>query len=178
MNKFPINTKPLISSLALLSMAVVSFPSWAHDDCTPYTASFLLEGSSPFGPLNGGGIYNVGDLPPMPAQLGAVLKGSATFDPTSPVAEITFSSMALFAPGADGSLNALTGIDRSIGIAAGPGTFEATTKSRVTGGVGMFEGVSGKANSTSITTVDPTTGYTVAEINVNGKICGMGNTGS
>jgi len=177
MYKLLMKVKPFVSSLVILSAASIAPASWAHDDCTPYTAEFRLEGVSPFGPLNGGGVYIIGDQPPQPAQLGAVLKGSATFDPTSPVNEITFSSMAVFAPGADGSLNVLTGIDKSIGIATGPGTFEGTTKSRVTGGVGLFEGVTGKARSTSITTVDLTTGYTVADISVHGKICGIGEAG-
>jgi len=173
MNKLSIKVKAFLSSMVVLSAAIIVPASWAHDDCTPYTAEFRLEGTSPFGPLNGGGLYIIGGQP-QPAQLGAVLKGSATFDPTSPVNEFTFSSMALFAPGADGSLNVLTGVDRSIGIATGPGTFEGTTKSRITGGVGLYEGVTGKALSTSITTVDLTTGHTVADISVKGKICGIG----
>jgi len=176
MYKLLIKVKPFLSPLVVLSAVVIAPASWAHKDCTPYTAEFRLEGVSPFGPLNGGGLYIIGGQP-QPAQLAAVLKGSATFNPTSPVNEITFSSMALFAPGADGSLNVLTGVDRSIGTATGPGTFEGTTKSRITGGVGLYEGVTGKAHSTSITTVDLATGYTVAEISVSGKICGIGEAG-
>ncbi len=174
MNKLSIKVKSFLSILVLLSAAIIVPASWAHDNCTPYTAVFRLEGTSPFGPLNGGGTYTIGDQPPQPAQVAAVLKGSASFDPTSPVIETTFSSMALFAPGADGSLNILTGVDKVIGAATGPGTFEGTTKSRITGGTGLYEGVSGKARSTSITSVDLATGYTVSDINVQGKICGIG----
>ena len=178
MNRISRKEKSVISSLVLL-MAVVAGPaSWAHDDCTPYTAVFHLEGVSPYGPLNGGGIYNIGDLPPQPAQIAAVLKGSASLDPNSPVVEITFSDMVLFPPGADGSLNILTAVDRSIGKATGPGTFEATTKSRITGGVGLYEGVTGRALSTNVTSVDLATGYTVSDVNVKGKICGLGAGGS
>jgi len=112
--------KPLLSCLALLSAVIIVPASWANGGCTPYTASFHLEGTSPFGPLNGGGIYIIGDLPPMPAQIGAVLKGSASFDPTAPVSESTFSSMALFQPGADGILSILTGVDNAVGVPQGP----------------------------------------------------------
>ena len=178
MNKLSIKVKPFLSSMIVLSAAAIVPAAWAHKDCTPYTATFHLEGISPFGPLNGGGVYNIGDQPPQPAQVAAVLKGSASFDPTSPVIEVTFSDMVLFAPGADGGLNILTAIDKSIGVATGPGTFEATTKSRITGGVGLYEGVSGKANSTNITSVDLATGYTVSDINVSGKICGIGEAGN
>ncbi len=177
MNKLSTKIKPCLSCLAIISIVTIAPASWAHDDCTPYTANFRLEGVSPFGPLNGGGVYNIGDQPPQPAQVAAVIKGSASFDPTSPIVEITFSSMALFAPGADGSLNILTGTDRSVGIATGPGTFESTTKSHITGGVGLYEDVTGSARSTSITSVDLTTGYTVADISVQGKICGIGEAG-
>lgn len=178
MNKLSINAKPLLSSLVLLSTVTMTLSAWAHDECTPYTAAFHLEGPSPFGPLNGGGVYNIGDQPPQPAQVAAVLKGSASFDPTSPTIEVTFSDMVLFAPGPDGSLNVLTAIDKSVGTATGPGTFEATTKSRITGGVGLYEGVSGKARSTNITNVDLNTGYTVSDISVVGKICGIGEAGN
>lgn len=174
MNKLSIIVKYFLSSLVILSAVIIVPASWANGGCTPYTASFHLEGTSPFGPLNGGGIYIIGDLPPMPAQLGAVLKGSASFDPTAPVSEFTFSSMALFQPGADGVLSILTGVDNAVGVPTGPGTFEGTTKSRITGGTGMFEGVTGKALSTSSTTVDLTTGFTTTDINVEGKICGLG----
>jgi len=177
MNKASIKVKSFLSSLVVLSAVIFVSASWAHDDCTPYTAAFRLEGPTPFGPFNGGGIYNIGDQPPQPAQLAAVLKGSASFDPTATVAEITFSSMALFPPGADGSLNVLTGVDRAVGIVTGPGMFEGTTKSRITGGVGLYEGVTGRAISTSITTVDLATGHTVSDINVRGKICGIGEAG-
>ncbi len=174
MNKRSIKEKSIISSLLLLSVASIVPASWAQDDCTPYTAVFHLEGVSPFGPLNGGGIYNIGDQPPQSAQVAAVLKGSASLDPASPVTEITFSDMVLFAPGADGSLNILTAVDRSIGTATGPGTFVATTKSRITGGVGLYEGVTGRALSTNVTSVNLATGYTVSDVNVKGKICGIG----
>ena len=174
MNKLSKKVKSFLSSLVLLSAAIIVPASWAHDNCTPYTAVFHLEGTSPFGPLNGGGTYNIGNQPPQQAQVAAVLKGSASFDPASPVVELTFSDMVLFAPGADGSLNVLTAIDRSIGTATGPGTFEATTKSRITGGVGLYEGVTGKARSTNITSVDLATGYTVSDVNVQGTICGIG----
>jgi hypothetical protein len=169
--------KTVISCLLFLSSSVIVSTSWAHDDCTPYTAVFHLEGPSPFGPFNGGGIYNIGDLPPQPAQVSAVLKGSASFDPASPVFEVQFSDMVLFAPGADGSLNVLTAIDKSIGTVTGPGTFEAKTRSRITGGVGLYEGVTGRARSTNVTSVDLTTGYTVSDINVRGRICGIGEAG-
>jgi hypothetical protein len=174
MKKMPFNAVSLLWSLVVASAAVVVPASWADDDCTPYTAAFHLEGSSPFGPLNGGGVYNIGDQPPQLAQVAAVLNGSAAFDPAAPVNEFTFSSMALFAPGPDGSLNILTGIDRSVGTATGPGTFTGTTRSRITGGVGVYEDVWGRARSTSVTTVDLTTGQTVADINVEGRICGIG----
>ena len=177
MNKASIKSKPLLSSLILLSAAIIVPTSWAHDDCTPYTAVFHLEGVSPFGPLNGGGIYNIGDQPPQPAQIAVVLKDSASLDPTSPVVELSFSDMVLFAPSADGSLNILTAVDKSVGTATGPGTFEAKTKSRITGGVGLYEGVTGKAYSTNITSVDLTTGYTVSDVSVHGKICGIGESG-
>ena len=85
--------------------------------------------------------------------------------------------MVLFAPGVDGSLNILTAIDKSIGTATGPGTFEGTTKSRITGGVGLYEGVKGRARSTNVTTVDLATGHTVSDINVRGRICGIGEAG-
>jgi hypothetical protein len=178
MKILPINVKSFLSWLVLLSAAIVVPASWAHDDCTPYTAVIHLEGTSPFGPLNGGGTYNIGDQPPQLAQVAAVLKGSASFDPASPVAEFTFSDMVLFAPGADGSLNVLTAVDRSIGTATGPGTFEATTKSRITGGVGLYENVTGWAKSTNISSVDLATGHTVVDINVHGKICGIGQAGN
>ena len=178
MNKSTKNLTTILSSLAVLSTVMVVPASWAQDHCIPYTAAFHLEGTSPFGPLNGGGIYNIGNQPPQPAQVAAVLNGSASFDPTSPVNEITFSSMALFAPGADGSLNVLTGVDTSIGTATGPGTFVSTTKSRITGGVGLYKDVTGKAHSTSITSVDLSTGHTVADINVQGTICGIGEAGN
>ena len=174
MNKLSIKTKPIVSSLLLLSAAVVASPSWADNDCAPYTANFHLEGITPFGPFNGGGIYNIGDLPPMPAQVAVVLKDSASFDPTAPVLEIEFSDMVIFAPGVDGSLNILTATDKSVGTVTGPGTFAGKTKSRITGGVGLFEDVSGKATSTNITSVDLNSGYTVSDINVSGKICGIG----
>ncbi len=170
----PTIKKAMLSALVLIS-AVATVPvSRADNNCTPYTASFRIEGSSPFGPLNGGGIYVVGTQPPTPAQVAAVLHGSAKFDPTAPTSEITFSSMALFAPGPDGVLNILTGIDKSVATAIGPGVFSGTTKSRITGGTGMFQDVGGKANSTSLVTVDLTTGHTVADINVQGRICGIG----
>ena len=178
MKRSSIKIKPLISSLLILSGAIVVPSSWAHDDCTPYTAVFHLEGVSPYGPLNGGGIYYIGDQPPQAAQISAVLKGSASLDPTSPIVELSFSDMVLFAPGADGSLNILTAVDKSVGTATGPGTFEAKTKSRITGGVGLYEGVTGKAQSTNITSVDLTTGYTVSDVNVHGKICGIGEAGN
>ena len=177
MNNSLARTKSLLSSLLLTSFAVIAPASWANEGCTPYMATFRLEGPAPFGPLNGGGMYTFGDQPPQPAQVAAVLKDSASFDPTSPVAEISFASMALFPPGADGSLNVLTGIDRSIGTATGPGTFVSTTKSRITGGAGMFEGVHGKAISTATSTVDLTTGHTVVDIDVKGSICGIGEGG-
>jgi hypothetical protein len=177
MNNSSAHVKFLLSSLLSASFAAIAPASWAHDDCTPYTATFRLEGPTPFGPLNGGGTYAIGDLPPQPAQVAAVMKDSASFDPTSPVTEITFSSMALFAPGADGSLNVLTGIDKSIGTVTGPGTFVSNTKSRITGGSGLFEDVTGRAISTATTTVDLTTGHTVADINVQGKICGISEAG-
>lgn len=178
MNKLSKKAKSFLSSLAVLSAVMVVPASWAQDNCTPYTAVFRLEGSSPFGPLNGGGIYTIGNQPPQPAQVAAVLNGSASFNPASPVNEITFSSMALFAPGADGSLNVLTGVDKSIGTVTGPGTFVSTTKSRITGGVGLYKDVTGKARSTAITSVDLTTGHTVADINVQGVICGIGEAGN
>ena len=178
MNKLSIKVKSFLSSLVLLSAAIIVPASWAHDNCTPYTAVFHLEGPSPFGPLNGGGIYNIGDQPPQQAQVAAVLKDSATLDPTSPVSEITFSDMVLFAPGADGSLNVLTAVDKSIGTATGPGTFTATTKSRITGGVGLYKDVSGSANSTNITHVNLATGHTVSDVKVQGKICGIGQAGN
>lgn len=178
MNKKSITAKPFVTSLVVLSATIFATTSWASNDCAPYTAQFHLEGTSPFGPLNGGGIYNIGDQPPQPGQVAAVLKGSAIFDPTSPVFEVTFSDMVLFPPGVDGSLNVLTAISKSTGVATGPGTFEATTKSRITGGVGLYEDVSGKALSTNITTVDLTTGHTVSDISVSGKICGIGEAGS
>jgi hypothetical protein len=177
MNKLSIKAESLLLCLALFSMALVVPASWAHGNCTPYTAVLHLEGNSPFGPLNGSGIYNIGDQPPQPAQVAAVLKDSASFDPTSPVTEITFSDMVLFAPGADGSLNILTAVDRSIGTATGPGTFVSTTKSRITGGVGLYENVTGKAKSTGTSSIDLTTGYTVVDINVQGRICGIGEAG-
>jgi len=174
MNNSSIKAKSFLSGLILLSTACIIPASWAHDNCTPYTAVFHLEGPSPFGPLNGGGVYNIGDQPPQQAQVAAVLKGSATFDPTSPVIELTYSDMVLFAPGADGSLNILTAIDRSVAAATGPGTFEGKTKSRITGGVGLYEDVTGKAYSTNATSVDLTTGYTVSDVTVHGRICGIG----
>jgi hypothetical protein len=177
MNNISIKVKSFLSYLVLLSVTTIVPASWAHDDCTPYTAVLHLEGTSPFGPLNGGGTYNIGDQPPQQAQVAAVLKGSASFDPASPVSEITFSDMVLFAPGADGSLNVLTAVDRSIGTATGPGTFEATTKSRITGGMGLYENVTGWAKSTNISSVDLATGHTVVDINVYGKICGIGQAG-
>jgi hypothetical protein len=177
MKNLPFEVTSLLSCLVVASAAVVAPASWANDDCTPYTAVLHMEGSSPFGPLNGGGIYNIGNQPPQQAQVAAVLHGSATFDPTSPVNEITFSSMALFAPGPDGSLNILTGVDKAVGTATGPGTFTGTTKSRITGGVGLFKDVGGRARSTSVTSVDLTTGHTVTDINVEGRICGIGEAG-
>lgn len=177
MNNIPVQAKPFLSCILLASCALVVPVSWAHDDCTPYTATFRLEGPTPFGPLNGGGMYTIGDLPPQPAQVAAVMKDSASFDPSSPVNEITFASMALFAPGTDGALNALTAVDRSIGTVTGPGTFVSTTKSRITGGSGLFRDVTGRASSTATTTVDLTTGHTVADISVRGKICGIGEAG-
>lgn len=178
MNKLSIKVKSFLSSLVLLSAAIIVPASWAQDNCTPYTAVFRLEGPSPFGPLNGGGTYIIGDQPPQLAQVAAVLKGSASFDPTSTVAETTFSSMAMFAPGADGSLNVLTGVDRAVGTVTGPGTFASRTKSRITGGAGLYEDVTGKANSTSIVSVDLATGHTVADISVQGTICGIGQAGN
>lgn len=178
MNKLSIKVKSFLSSLVLLSAAIIVPASWAQDNCTPYTAVFRLEGPSPFGPLNGGGTYIIGDQPPQLAQVAAVLKGSASFDPTSTVSEITFSSMAMFAPGADGSLNILTGVDKASGTVTGPGTFVSTTKSRITGGSGLYEDVTGGALSTSTTSVNLATGYTVADINVHGKICGIGQAGN
>ena len=74
-----------------------------------------------------------------------MLKGSATFDPTATTFQVSYSDMVLFAPGQDGSLNVLTAIDKSVGTVTGPGTFEAKTKSRITGGTGMYEDVSGKS---------------------------------
>jgi hypothetical protein len=177
MNKSSIKVKSFLSYLVLLSAATIAPASWAQDNCVPYTAAFRLEGPSPFGPLNGGGIYNIGDQPPQPAQLAAVLKGSASFDPTATVVETTFSSMALFPPGADGSLNILTGVDTAVATVTGPGTFESTTKSRVTGGTGLYEDVTGRARSTAITSVDLATGHTVADISVQGTICGIGEAG-
>jgi len=174
MNKSSIKAKSFLSGLVLLSTVFMVSVSWAHDNCTPYTAVFHLEGPSPFGPLNGGGIYNIGDQPPQQAQVAAVLKGSSSFDPTSPVIELTFSDMVLFAPGADGSLNILTAVDKSIATATGPGTFEGKTRSHITGGVGLYEGVTGRAHSTHVTSVDLATGYTVSDINVRGKIFGIG----
>ena len=106
------------------------------------------------------------------------MKGSAIFNPASSVLEVSFSDMVLFPPGADGSINILTAVDKSVGTATGPGTFIGTTKSRITGGVGLYEDVSGKANSTNITSVDLTTGYTVSDVNVTGKICGIGEAGN
>ncbi|MEE9303022.1 MAG: hypothetical protein V3U84_04465 [Thiotrichaceae bacterium] len=177
MNKSSIKEKSFLASLILLSAVIIVPTSWAHGNCTRYTAVLHLEGASPFGPLNGSGIYNIGDQPPQPAQIAVVLKGSASFDPTSPVFEAKFSDMVLFAPGVDGSLNILTAIDKSIGTATGPGTFEGTTKSRITGGVGLYEGVKGRARSTNVTTVDLATGHTVSDINVRGRICGIGEAG-
>ena len=177
MHKLSTKVKPFLSSL-LLTAAVVSSPVWAHEDCTPYTAAFHLEGATPFGPLNGGGIYNIGDLPPQPAQVAAVLKGSANFDPTATVIEIAFSDMVIFAPGADGTLNVLTAIDKAIGTVTSPGVIEAKTRSRITGGVGIYEGVTGKALSTNVTHVDLATGYTVSDITVKGMICGIGEANS
>jgi hypothetical protein len=181
MNYLSIKEKPYIASLVLLSAVIIVPDSWAHrthHNCTPYTAEFRLEGISPFGPLNGGGTYNIGDQPPQLAQVSAVLKGSASFDPTSPIIEVDFSDMVLFAPGADGSLNILTAIDKGVSSATGPGTFEGRAKSRITGGVGLYEGVTGRARSTNVTTVDLTTGYTVSDISVRGKICGIGEAGN
>lgn len=172
MKKLSIKEKSFLSSLVLLSTVVIAPAAWA--DCTPYTAAFHLEGPSPFGPFNGGGVYNIGDQPPQLAQVAALLKGSSVFDPTAPTTEISFSDMVLFAPGPDGSLNALTAIDKSVGTATGPGTFTGTTKSRITGGIGIYEGVSGKALSTNVTNVDLTTGYTVSDVTVQGRICGIG----
>jgi len=174
MNKTSIKVKSFLSGLLLLSAVIIIPASWAHENCTPYTAVFHLEGTSPFGPFNGGATYNIGDQPPQLAQVAAILKGSASFDPASPVVETTLSSMALFAPGADGSLNVLTGVDRVIGTVTGPGTFESTARSRVTGGVGLYEDVTGRAYSTSVSSVDLTTGYTVVDINAHGRICGIG----
>lgn len=178
MNKVSVKTQPLLSSLVLLSAVVIAPVAWADNSCTPYTAEFHLEGPSPYGPFNGGGIYNIGDKPPQPAQVAVVLKDSATFDPTSPVLETEFSDMVLFPPGADGSLNILTAIDKSVGTATGPGTFIGTTRSRITGGVGLYEDVSGKAYSTNVTNVDLATGHTVSDVNVTGKICGIGEAGN
>lgn len=177
MNKSSLKAKLILSSLTVVSAAMLAPASWADTNCTPYTAVFTLEGISPFGPLNGGGVYNIGDQPPQLAQIAAVLKDSATFDPASPEVEISFSDMVLFAPSADGSPNILTAIDKSVGTATGPGTFAATTKSRITGGVGLYKDVTGKARSTTITSVDLTTGYTVANISVEGTICGIGEAG-
>lgn len=178
MNKLSIKVKSFLSSLVLLSAAIIVPASWAQDVCTPYTAVLHLEGSSPFGPFNGGGIYNIGNQPPQQAQVAAVLKDSASFDPASPVVKITFSDMVLFAPGANGSLNVLTAVNESIGTATGPGTFKATTKSRITGGVGLYENVTGWAKSTNISSVDLATGHTIADINVQGTICGIGQAGN
>ena len=178
MNKISIKEKSFLSSLVLISAAMIVPASWAHADCTPYTALLHLEGTSPYGPLNGGGIYYIGNQPPQQAQVAAVLKDSASLDPASTVTELSFSDMVLFAPGAGGSLNILTAVDRSIGTATGPGTFVATTKSRITGGVGLYEGVSGSAISTNNTSVDLATGHTVSDINVKGKICGIGEAGN
>ncbi len=181
MNYFSIKEKPYIASLVLLSAITIVPNSWAHrmhHNCTPYTAEFRLEGISPFGPLSGGGTYNIGDQPPQLAQISAVLKGSASFDPTSPISKVNYSDMVVFAPGADGSLNILTAIDKSVSSATGPGTFEGRTRSRITGGVGLYEGVTGRARSTSVTNVDLATGYTVSDISVRGKICGIGEAGN
>lgn len=172
-----IRAKSILSSLVVLSAATLAPASWAHDNCTPYTAVLHLEGPSPFGPFNGSGIYSIGDQPPQPGQVSVVLKGSASFDPAAPILDVTFSDMVLFPPGADGSLNVLTAIDKSIGTATGPGTFEGTTKSRITGGIGLYEDVTGKAFSTNVTSVDLATGHTVSNINVRGRICGIGEGG-
>ncbi len=177
MNKLSLKIKPILSSLVLVSAAINVPASWAHDDCTPYTAVFHLEGTSPFGPFNGGGMYSIGNQPPQQAQVAAVLKGSASFDPASPVVEVTFSDMVLFAPGADGSLNVLTAVDRSTSTATGPGTFTATTKSHITGGTGLYQDVTGEARSTNNTSVDLATGHTVSDVNVQGEICGIGKAG-
>lgn len=177
MNHHKTCMKAFLSHLALIVTAGGMPASWAHDNCTPYTAVFRLEGPSPFGPLNGGGTYQIGDQPPQPAQVAAVLKDSASFDPAATVVETTFSSMALFAPDASGNLNVLTGIDRVIGTVTGPGTFESITRSRITGGTGVFENVSGRAVSTGSSSVDLATRHTVADINVRGRICGMGEAG-
>lgn len=176
MIKLP-TTKHVITSLFLVSVVGTAPAILAMDYCTPYSAQFTLEGSSPYGPLNGGGVYTIGDQLPQPAQVAAVLNGSAKFDPFSTTNEVTFSSMALFAPGADGSLNILTGIDQAMGSATGPGTFVGETKSRITGGTGQFQDVTGKATSTSSTTVDLATGFTVSTISVDGRICGIGEAG-
>jgi len=174
MSTIRIKAKSYISVIVLLSSAIVAPSSWAHDNCTPYTAVFHLEGSNPFGPLNGGGIYNIGDQAPQQAQVSAVLKGSASFNPAASVMEVKYSDMVLFPPGPDGSLNILTAIDKSIASATGPGTFEATTKSRITGGTGLYEDVTGRAFSTNVTSIDLTTGYTVSDVQVKGIICGIG----
>lgn len=178
MNKLSIEVKSILTFLVLLSTAVIAPVSWAHDDCTPYTSVLHMEGPSPFGPLNGIGTYNIGDQPPQLAQISSVLKGSGSFDPASSVVEISFASMALFAPDADGGLNALSGVDRVIGTVTGPGMFESDASSRITGGVGLYENVKGKVRSKSTSSVDPTTGYTVVDINARGNICGIGKAGN
>jgi hypothetical protein len=170
--------KTVLSGLVLISSVVSVSATWAHGNCTPYTAELHLEGPSPFGPLNGSGIYNIGDLPPQPAQVSVVLKGSATFDPTAPVFKVKFSDMVLFPPGVDGSLNVLTAVDRAVATVTGPGMFTSKTRSRITGGSGIYQDVTGRVRSTSITTVDLTTGKTVSDISVHGKICGIGEAGN
>ncbi len=174
MKTLPTKVKLSLSSLALLSAAIVSPNAWAHDDCTPYTAELHLEGISPFGPLGGIGTYHIGDQAPQVAQVTAVLKGSASLDPGEPVVEISFSDMVLFPPGTDGTINILTAVDHAVGTTISPGVIEARTKSRITGGVGLYEGVSGKASSTNTTQVDLATGFTKSDIKVHGKLCGIG----
>ena len=140
----------------------------------PVERTFICPPRCRMGAITGDERAAVRNRSPVSGKYDAAINRDSAFA----VSEITFSSMAMFAPGADGSLNILTGVDKAIGRITGPGTFESTTKSRITGGSGLYKDVTGRALSTSTTSVNLATGYTVADINVHGKICGIGQAGN
>lgn len=115
------HTKYAAVALAVLATCLAAPTVQANAHCAPYTAVFRLTGPSPCGPMSGSGTYNIGDLPAQSAQIAAVVKGSAVFDPTAPVSAIDFSDMVTFAPGPNGSPNILTAVDRLLRRQPGPG---------------------------------------------------------